>query len=81
MSRTVASLEAAGYVCREPDPRDGRAVVLHATPKGRRLMARGRRRRVESLVREVERLPEDELAALERAVRVLRRLEAADPDA
>lgn len=75
MSRTVAALESEGYVRREGDPHDRRAVILRATPKARRMLERGRRLRVESLVRELEAAAPDDLEALERAVEVLRRLE------
>lgn len=77
MSRTVAALETAGYVRREPDPRDRRAQVLHATPEARALLESGRRLRVESLVRELSTLPTVEVATLERAMAVMQRLEAA----
>ena len=38
-AKTVASLERAGYVCREPDPTDGRAVRLRRTPRGEEMLA------------------------------------------
>ena len=75
MSKLVAALEADGLVHRTPDPADGRAVVLSATPRGRRLMERGRRQRVERLVDELRVLPERDIAALRRAAHVLRSLE------
>lgn len=37
-AKTVASLERAGYVGREPDPRDGRAVRLVRTPHGEEML-------------------------------------------
>ena len=79
MSRTVAALRADGYVRVETDPRDRRAVVIHATPKAQHLLERGRRLRVESLVAELAPLSEADRAALERAVEVLSRLEASPP--
>ncbi|MCA0145821.1 MarR family winged helix-turn-helix transcriptional regulator [Blastococcus sp. LR1] len=33
-SRQVATLERAGYLQRRPDPLDGRASLLHITPRG-----------------------------------------------
>lgn len=77
MSRTIAALETGGYVRREPDPRDRRAQVLHATPKAQALLESGRRLRVESLVRELSVLAPAEVATLERAMAVLQRLEGA----
>lgn len=32
MTRLVAALEADGLVTRQPDPRDGRAILIHPTP-------------------------------------------------
>lgn len=75
MSRTVAALQAEGFVRCEVDAHDRRALVIHATPKAQRLLERGRRLRVESLVAQLEELSDDDSAALERAVVVLRRLE------
>lgn len=36
-SRVVDALERKGYVARSPHPKDGRAVLLEATPSGREL--------------------------------------------
>src|SRR3954447_15028799 len=51
MSRVVQGLEADGLVRRASDSRDGRIVRLHATARGRRVMQRGRERRVANLAR------------------------------
>jgi DNA-binding MarR family transcriptional regulator len=40
MVAVVDELESAGYVERRRDPRDRRAYSLHATTKGRRVLAR-----------------------------------------
>ena len=45
MSRLVASMEREGLVRRERHEKDGRAIRLHATPKARRILERGRARR------------------------------------
>jgi DNA-binding MarR family transcriptional regulator len=50
MSRLVAALEAEGLVARAGDPADRRVARLRATAKGRRLLARGRDRRIGRLV-------------------------------
>ena len=76
MSRTVTALEAEGYVTREPDPADGRAVVISPTAKARRTLQRGRKLRIEALASELASLSEADLDALERAVEALRRLES-----
>jgi DNA-binding MarR family transcriptional regulator len=39
ITNAVGRLEKAGLVCRERDPRDGRAVLMHITEPGRELMA------------------------------------------
>jgi len=40
-SQLLDEIEAAGCVERRPDPDDGRAVRVHFTPKGRRMLAAG----------------------------------------
>ncbi|HEX4009356.1 MAG TPA: MarR family transcriptional regulator [Solirubrobacteraceae bacterium] len=37
-AKTAAALERLGYVAREPDPADGRAVRLRRTPRGEELL-------------------------------------------
>jgi DNA-binding MarR family transcriptional regulator len=46
MTPIVAALERDGLIARQPDPSDARAILLRATPKGARLMAEGRLRRI-----------------------------------
>jgi len=75
MSKLVAGLEGDGLVRRRADPHDGRAVVLTATPKGRRLMERGRRQRVARLATELAALDAADRATLADAAAILRRLE------
>lgn len=38
-AKTVAGLERVGYIAREPDPDDARAVLLKPTPRGIELLA------------------------------------------
>ena len=62
MSKLVATMEKDGLVRRQRDPGDGRVVRLHATAKARRMVERGREKRLAELesllggasVREVE---------------------------
>lgn len=71
MSRLVAALEREGLVRRVADVTDGRAVRLHATPKARRILRRGRARRtalLESLLREAT---PREIAVVAEAARVV----------
>jgi DNA-binding MarR family transcriptional regulator len=52
-SRQVSALESAGLLERTTDPDDRRAVLLKASPKGKRLLQRlevGRRKRIERLM-------------------------------
>jgi DNA-binding MarR family transcriptional regulator len=37
-ARPVADMVEAGLICREPDPRDGRQVLLRLSPSGRELL-------------------------------------------
>lgn len=78
MSRLVAALEEDGLVVRRPDPSDGRAVRLGATPEGRRLLEEGRDRRVGRLVGLLSSLRREELEALAGSVESLEALLAAD---
>jgi DNA-binding MarR family transcriptional regulator len=39
MAETVAALRADGLVETQPDPNDGRKVLIHATPRGRSVLA------------------------------------------
>lgn len=38
VSQQIAQLEQEGYVARQPDPRDSRAVLVTRTPQGERLL-------------------------------------------
>ena len=71
MSRIVAGLERAGLARRQPDPTDRRASVIHATPRGRATLRRGRRRRVAALAALLDPLGPGRLAALERAAALI----------
>jgi DNA-binding MarR family transcriptional regulator len=71
MSRLVDALEAEGLVVREPDPDDGRATRVRATPRGARLLAQGRARRVRRLAAALDALPPADRATLARAAELL----------
>ena len=79
MTRIVQALEAEGLVRRAHDPRDGRVHRLHATAKGRRVMQRGRERRVENLAKLLERLPPDEVTRVRDAAALVERALAEQP--
>jgi DNA-binding MarR family transcriptional regulator len=74
MTRIIAALEQAGLVAREPDPADGRAVLIRATPVGKQLLEEGRACRTTALARQLATLAPGELATLQQAVEILDRL-------
>jgi DNA-binding MarR family transcriptional regulator len=49
MSKLVAAMEEEGLLKRRPHSTDGRSVLLEATAKGRRILQRGRTRRLDLL--------------------------------
>lgn len=71
MTPIVAALERDGLLTRAADASDARAVVLRATPKGRRLLAEGRRRRVRRLAADLRALDRDERRTVRAAADVL----------
>jgi DNA-binding MarR family transcriptional regulator len=73
MTRIVQGLEAAGLVRRARDPDDGRVHRLHATAKGRRVMQRGRERRVENLAALLSRLSPHEVDRVREAAELVER--------
>jgi DNA-binding MarR family transcriptional regulator len=71
VTRLAATLADAGLVERRTDPKDGRAVVLALTPKGRR-RARAMRRDLLEAARELlEPIPAERRGALESALEEL----------
>ena len=74
MSRLVSGLERDGFVVREVDEADARAVRLRATPKGRRVLVQGRERRVAELVELLEGVSADELRTLGTAAEIMERV-------
>ena len=74
MSRLVSGLERDGFVVREADEGDARAVRVRATPKGRRVLVRGRERRVQELTQLLEGLSDDDLGTLGSAAEIMERV-------
>lgn len=74
MTRLVQELEKEGLVRREVDPVDGRAFRIAATPKGRRLLMQGRKRRVGALVKRIDALSRADQETLRAALDVLARI-------
>ena len=73
MTRLVQALEAQALVVRLPDATDARVVRVRATARGRRLLAAGRTRRIERLLRELDDLTPQEWRTVADAVAVLER--------
>ena len=71
MTGIVTGLEQQGLVRRRPDERDRRAVRVEATAAGRRMIARGRTRRIGVVAERLNDLGEDDVAALWRAGEIL----------
>ncbi len=67
ITRVVSALEAAGLVRREVDPTDRRVVRVHATPKGKRVLQRARRRRIDRLAKRLSGLDSNQIAIVREA--------------
>ena len=74
MTTQVQRLEAEGWVTREPDPADARAVLVAITPAGRKALSQARARRAEVVAPHVAALSTHEHDTLADAVEILRRL-------
>src|SRR5437867_2564062 len=66
ITRLVDGLERRGLVRRVDDPSDGRVQLVAATAAGKRLLQKGRARRVERLMQGVMQLSEEEQRVLAR---------------
>jgi DNA-binding MarR family transcriptional regulator len=71
ISGIVSGLEDDGLVRRRRDARDGRVQWVHATAKGRRVLAKARRRRIEAFASRLEHLSDAELTTLLEAARLI----------
>lgn len=76
ITRLVAGLERRGLVQRVSDARDGRVQLVEATAAGRRLLNRGRARRVARLAEGVAQLTKDDQEVLGRAAELMENLAA-----
>ena len=74
MTRVIAVLEERKLVERAPHPTDRRQVLLTATPQGRALVARVRRRREAWLAQRLQELTPEERAILRSAAPILEKL-------
>jgi DNA-binding MarR family transcriptional regulator len=73
-TRVLNRLEEDGLIERAADPSDGRSAVICVTKDGAALLKKLRSRKNAYLARRLRELPDDDVAALERAAEVLERL-------
>ena len=73
-TRLVARLEELGLLQRAADPLDRRSSLLSVTPEGSALLKQMRERKTAYLAHRIERLDDEERAALDRAAAILERL-------
>jgi len=74
MTRIVDGLVAAGLAERRPDPSDGRAAVIAATPAGEMLMRQAAGRRIATIAGAIAELPVADRRRLAAAADLLDRL-------
>jgi DNA-binding MarR family transcriptional regulator len=75
----VAALERDGLVIRDSDPSDARASILRATPRGARLMAEGRARRIALLASDLRTMSAADRRTLLDAAEILQRISKPAP--
>src|SRR6185312_9243736 len=73
MSKLVSGVEAEGFVRRHPDVHDARSIRIEATSKARRVLERGRSRRLDLLEGLLGAATDREIAAVHEAAEVLER--------
>lgn len=71
MTGIVHGLVGDGLVRRRPSPADGRAVLVEATARGRRLLNRARARRIDLVAARLADLNSTDLALLARAAELV----------
>jgi DNA-binding MarR family transcriptional regulator len=74
MGATLAELESRGLVARQPDPDDGRRILLSISAAGRRQLNRRRNARIEQLASALADFTETELKSLAAAAPLIERL-------
>ena len=73
-TRVLNRLAEDGLIERAADPTDGRSALIAVTKPGSALLKKLRSRKNAYLARRLRELPDDDVAALERAAEVLERL-------
>lgn len=71
ITRLVDSLERRGLVRRVSHAEDGRVQLVEATAAGKRLLQKGRARRVERLMHDIAHLPSEDQRILARAAELM----------
>jgi DNA-binding MarR family transcriptional regulator len=71
MSRIVDGLVRQRLAQRTTETADRRSLRIAATPRGKRLLLKGRNRRVRALAKRLDRLSESDLTVLENAAKLL----------
>ena len=71
ITRLVDGLERRGLVRRVHDPADGRIQLVEATAAGKRLLQKGRARRVERLMQGMAHLSVEDQQVLKRAAELM----------
>ena len=79
MTRIVRGLEEDALIERKADPHDGRRVLVRATAKGKRVLWRGRERRVERLAELLGRLSAEDVARIHAAAELVESALAQEP--
>jgi DNA-binding MarR family transcriptional regulator len=74
MGATLAELEARGLVTRQPDPTDGRRILLSISATGRRELNRRRNARIEQLTLGLADFTDAEIEQLAAATPLIERL-------
>jgi DNA-binding MarR family transcriptional regulator len=74
MSRIVAGLARSRLIKITADPRDGRRMQIRPTNKGVRLLQKGRHLRIADLASHLDALAPADLAKLDEALEILKRL-------
>ena len=74
MSRIVAGLKRSGLVTIKADRNDARRMRIQASSKGIALLQKARERRIADLAAQLEHASVEELATIDRAVEILRRV-------
>ena len=74
ISNLVSGLERERLVRRTVDPKDRRIVRVAATSRGKRILERARRLRLDHLTNRMQRLSKTELATLDRAAGIMERV-------